>query len=129
MRQLGMDNQEAHVTLGRRNRTETHTKPHRTQNTKKMSNTVPSKIKAGEPICSQQINSSGCLKDTHNVLNVFLLEYCSILLNNNQSIIPYRPSLIVCWPITIHIKSNSSNEIYSINSNWFSIMSSQSTGL
>ena len=24
MRQLGMENQEAHVTLGRRNRTETH---------------------------------------------------------------------------------------------------------
>ena len=58
MRELGMDNQEAHMTLGRRNRTETHSKPHRTQT---MSNTVPSKIKAGEPICSQQINSAGWL--------------------------------------------------------------------
>jgi hypothetical protein len=58
MRQLGMDNQEAHVSLGRRNRTETHSKPHRTQN---MGNTVPIKIKSVEPICSQQINSYGCL--------------------------------------------------------------------
>jgi hypothetical protein len=91
-----MENKEAHVTLGRINRTETHTKPHRTQNTKKMSNTVPSKIKAGEPTCSQQINSSGCLKDKHNVLSVFLLEYCFILLNNNQSINNTLPSIPHC---------------------------------
>jgi hypothetical protein len=48
MRQLGMDNQEAHVAVGRRKEREHRQQSHRTQNTKRMSNTVPSKNKADE---------------------------------------------------------------------------------
>ena len=46
MRQLGMDNQEAHVALGRRNRTGTHTTI--TQNTE---------YQKDEQHCSQQKQS------------------------------------------------------------------------
>ena len=53
MRQLGMDNQEKHVTQGRRNRTETKTKTKKKPHTHTTHNT-PTK---NEQHCSQQKQS------------------------------------------------------------------------